>query len=415
MNNKDIFEMFPGTPNIIKYNLCYFSLKYAHMLTSNKHINTFNMLKYSSEGNVRMIKLILPFYYDITNLSKCLAQAVINNHIEIVEIILNDDRISTHEKCTFLIVCYDHCYNYIIDKSKPGDIFVYSSGMLQLILDSFPLEKLRSKEENDILIEMVKSILQSRSSDIVSLILQFAKKHKLVIPFRNITYTMENIDILSSFFLSSHEHNKDEDMINMLSNKASEFNKVNVLSKFILNDEVRRCVNLKRCLSTASNFNSTDCIQFLLQNIHDVYIINKVLCDICTVNVYPYTNEMWSKTIDIYMEDGRITSDTINRIISCDPYTQGYTFKFAHMMKYYNFNDNNFTIIDNYFDRISLKINNIQKSKILYKNLIFNVSVNINKLRDHFKSTKSNKKLQAFNLIYKQLREHNPLYFRKRK
>lgn len=302
-------------------------------------------------------------------------------------------------------MCYNHCYNHILDKSKPGDIFVYSSGMLQLILDSFPLENNISNKENVSLTSMVISILQSQSSDIIGLILQFVQKHKLVIPFRNITYTMENIDILSSFFLSSHEHNKDEDMINMLSNKASEFDKVNVLSKFISNVETRRCVNLKRCLSTASNFNSTDCIQLLLRNIHDAYIINKVLCDICTVNVYPYTNEMWSKTIDIYMEDGRITADTINRIISCDLYTQGYTFKFAHMMKYYNFSNNNFTIIDNYFDKINLKRNKIEKSKILYKNLIFNVSVNINKLRDHFKSTKSHKKLQAFNLIYKRLRE----------
>lgn len=68
MNNKDIFEMFPDTPNIIKGSLCYFSLKYAHKLTSNKYISILNMLKYSGEGNVKMIKLILPFYDDIANI-----------------------------------------------------------------------------------------------------------------------------------------------------------------------------------------------------------------------------------------------------------------------------------------------------------------------------------------------------------
>lgn len=247
MNTKDIFEMFPNTSNIIKGSLCYFSFKYAHVLTSNKYINNDTLLKYSSKGNTRMVKLILPWCRnDKGSFSKCLREAVKRNHVDVVRIFLNDDvRLSVDER----VDAYQFFDNW-------------GNKSLRLFLDSISFDSCITNKLQRVIVELVNNLTLRTNNKMTLVLLNFAKKYNINISICYINFDKYNIDILAKYLYDDADHHT----ITTICRESSKFDKLNILSKF-LEKEKSNSLLIWRCLTEATSYHSHSCIEFLLPKI----------------------------------------------------------------------------------------------------------------------------------------------------
>lgn len=387
-NTSDIFEMFPS-PDIIKYNLAYFSYKYTHYITVNKYVNVVSLLKYSDEGNVRMMKLILPFFIPSQLcLSECLARAVKNNHVGSVSVLLDDHRLSIREICISVNVCVDY----------------YNHDILMLLLDYVSLNK-DEKGWMDLMSLILTSIMQDithrNKNDMIPVLLEFIIKHNIYISYYSLNYNEHNFDILVKLLLDGQKFPRNN-IVDVCSRVASSLDKLDVLTNLLMNDNAKSFVDISACLSNATYFNSHSCITYLLpfanrRNINKS-IINSGNAMINNNNLEE--QKRYSRTIDIYMENNRVDEETLQNLASRACFNQGYSYKLEYLMKYYIFDDDNFSIIEKCLTKINSSSDYVKKSNALYSNLIFNKTININKLRDHFKFLGYIQQLEDFNIEY---------------
>lgn len=384
-NTSDIFEMFPS-PDIIKYNLAYFSFKYTHHITSNKYVNVVSLLKYSDEGNVRMMKLILPFFIPSQLcLSECLARAVKNNHAGSASVLLEDARVSIKELSISLNVCVDY----------------YNHDILMLLLDYVSLNKEWMNTMASIMTTIMQNVTHRNKNNMIPDLLEFIIKHNIHIGYHCLNFNEYNFDIFVKLLLNRTEV-PHATIIDVFSKAASTLNKLDILSNLLTNNKTKSFVNISACLSNATYFNSHSCIKYLLPFATRKNINNSITNSGKSMFDHDNSEEqkMYSETIDIYMEDNRVDEDTLQNLATLACFNEGYSYRLEYLMKYYIFDADDFSIIEKCLTRINSSSDYMRKSNRLYNNLIFNKTVNANKLRDHFKFLGYVQELQDFNVEY---------------
>lgn len=111
---------------------------------------------------------------------------------------------------------------------------------------------------------------------------------------------------------------------------------------------------------------------------------------------------MYCKTIDLYMRDGRITPLTIHQLVSnAIKHGYGYFYEFEYLMKYYTFNNEDFSIIDCLLVKITSQQDFLDKFPRLFNNLNLNLSINMTTLFDHLRCVVSNEQFETLNDLYK--------------
>ena len=387
MHTKDIFEMFPNTPDIIKGSLCYFSFKYAHMLTSNKYINNDTLLKYSSEGNIRMVKLILPWYNnDKITLSKCLKEAVKRNHVDVVKVFLiTDARLSVDERVD--------AYQFFNNRNNKS---------LRLFLDSISFDNCITNKVRWVIVELVNNLTIRTNNKMTLVLLKFAKKYKINISICYINFNKYNIDMLAEYLYEE----ACSDTITTICRESSKFDKLDILSKFLEKDKSNNLL-IWRCLTEATDCSSHSCIEFLLPKAVYNSSVNEIICNYKNCNItldFAKAQKMFCKTIDLYMRDGRITPHTIHQLVSNTiKHGYGYFYEFEHLMKYYTFNGDDFSIIDNILVGIKSQEDFLMKFPRLFNNLNSNLSINMTTLFDHLRCVVTSEQFEMLNNLYKQM------------
>ena len=383
-NDKGIFELFPPRSDLVKATLPYFCRSYAHKLTSDKYINFPTFSDACIKGNTKMVKLLLPYFDPSlfgTEITSIMATAIESNNIDMVKVILADGRISVLDGNGI-------AFATAIDTSN--------NAMLNLLLlglsNDFKINVYLRHDIKILINYQLQTTISRNKNDLTTMLLTFARKHDINIWYPYIQFTKENTGILAEFFLTQELYKYKT--IDLIIEVVIRLDLSSILKQILLDDNLIGHINFIGSLEYATAQYSYKTIELLLSLIDDRVKVGGAFyyTRLSFKDGYgPFPCEKFYNAIDVYVESGKVDQSIIVTVIRYALITVTRPYKIERLIKYYNFSDNNFGIVDDYFN--SHKLDKDYAERFILA-LYDNPTINLTKLIAHFKASQYTKNLK---------------------